>query len=312
MQNDVESPVPCRPSLMSLVIFVLAVLAASWLFVSFGSDSDVANEPRSIFHWISVQWKSENFRNNWVMLLFSGYVIYRNRRELAEAPVKPSLWGVVVVAVSLLAHVLGYRTQLPRLSLGATVGVFWGIPFAIWGWNVAKYLLFPAGYTLLCFCGSMLVEITMPLRLMASSLACLFLHGAGIEAVRQGTVVFSNAGGGFQFDVADGCSGLRSLTVMTALAAPYAYLTLTGFWRRVLLFALSVPLAMLANALRIFSLGLVAEWIGMDLAMMLYHDLSGYLVFILSLLLLMGTGSLIQLDWRAKLCAWKPKKRCRA
>jgi exosortase len=147
---------------------------------------------------------------------------------------------------------------------------------------------------------------------MASSLACVFLHGAGIEAVRRGTVVLSNAGGGFQFDVADACSGLRSLTVMTALAAPYAYLTLTGFWRRMFLFCMSVPLAMLANALRIFSLGAVAEWLGMDLAMMLYHDLSGYLVFFLSLLLLIGTGSLIQINWRAKLCALKPKKRSRA
>ena len=73
--------------------------------------------------------------------------------------------------------------------------------------------------------------------------------------------------------------------------------------RRVLLFALSVPLAMLANALRIFTLGVVAEWIGMKLAMQLYHDLSGYIVFFLSLLLLMGAGAILDQDWRAKLCA---------
>lgn len=312
MRKVAESLATVRPDPWRMATFVLAVLAAIWVFVCFGSDSDVANEPRSIFGWISIQWKNENFRNNWVMLLFSAYVIYRNRTQLAEAKVKPSVAGLVVIALSMLAHVLGYRTQLPRLSLGATVGVFWGIPYAIWGWDVAKLLLFPAGYAFLCFCGSLLVEVTMPLRLMASSLACVFLHGAGIEAVRRGTVVLSNAGGGFQFDVADACSGLRSLTVMTALAAPYAYLTLTGFWRRMFLFCMSVPLAMLANALRIFSLGAVAEWLGMDLAMMLYHDLSGYLVFFLSLLLLIGTGSLIQIDWRAKLCALKPKKRSRA
>lgn len=312
MRKVEESLAGYRPDPWRMATFVLAVLAAIWVFVCFGSDSDVANEPRSIFGWISIQWKNENFRNNWVMLLFSAYVIYRNRTQLAEAKVKPSVVGLIVIALSMLAHVLGFRTQLPRLSLGAAVGVFWGIPYAIWGWDVAKLLLFPAGYAFLCFCGSLLVEVTMPLRLMASSLACVFLHGAGIEAVRRGTVVLSNAGGGFQFDVADACSGLRSLTVMTALAAPYAYLTLSGFWRRMLLFCMSVPLAMLANALRIFSLGAVAEWIGMDLAMKLYHDLSGYLVFFLSLLLLIGTGSLIQIDWRAKLCALKPKKRSRA
>lgn len=310
-QEGTTALAAARPDPWRWFTFIAATIAAAWLFVAFGSDSDVANEPRSIFGWIAIQWRNENFRHNWVMLLFSAYVIYRNREGLAQARTRPSAIGLAVVALSLAAHVLGYRTQLPRLSLGSTVGVFWGIPYAIWGWDVAKLLVFPAAYAFLCFCGSLLVEVTMPLRLMASGIACTFLHGAGIEAVRRGTVVFSAAGGGFQFDVADACSGLRSLTVMTALAAPYAYLTLTGFWRRIILFGMSVPLAMLANALRIFSLGLVAEWIGMDLAMMLYHDLSGYLVFFLSLLLLIGTGALVQIDWRARLCALKPQKRFR-
>ena len=304
--------VESRPDPWRWFTFAAATAATAWLFVVFGSDSDVANEPRSIFSWVAIQWRNENFRNNWVMLLFSAFVIYRNRQALAQARTRPSAIGLGVVALSLTAHVLGYRTQLPRLSLGASVGVFWGIPYAIWGWDVAKLLLFPAGYAFLCFCGSMLVEVTMPLRLMASAIATTFLQGAGIEAVRRGTVVFSAAGGGFQFDVADACSGLRSLTAMTALAAPYAYLTMTGFWPRLVLFGLSVPLAMLANALRIFSLGLVAEWIGMDLAMMLYHDLSGLLVFLLSLLLLIGAGALMHVNWRAKLCALKPQKRFQA
>lgn len=297
-----------KPNPERLFVFVIATIATFWLFIRYGSDSDVAMEPSSIFGWIAIQWKNENFKNNWVMLLFSGYAIYRNRNAIAEAETKFSPIGVLIVAASLGAHVLGYRTQLPRLSLGATVGVFWGIPYAIWGWDVAKLLVFSAAYAFLCFCGSLLMEVTMPLRLMASGLAVTFLHGAGIEAVRRGTVVFSAAGGGFQFDVADACSGLRSLIVMTALAAPYAYLTMKGFWRQSILFAMSVPLAMLANALRIFSLGLVAEWLGMDLAMMLYHDLSGLLVFVLSLLLLIGAGSIIQIDWRDKLCALKPQK----
>jgi exosortase len=133
----------------------------------------------------------------------------------------------------------------------------------------------------------------------------VLLHGAGIQAIRRGTVIYSGAGGGFQFDVADACSGLRSLVVMTALAAPYAYFTLKGHWRKWTLFALSVPLAMLANALRIFTLALVAELIGMRLAMSLYHDFSGYLVFVISVGLLMGTGSLLEIDWRARWRAWK-------
>jgi exosortase/archaeosortase family protein len=125
--------------------------------------------------------------------------------------------------------------------------------------------------------------------------------------VNSGTVVLSAAGGGFQFDVADACSGLRSLIVMTALAGPFAYYAAGGFWRKSVLFGLSIPLAMLANALRIFSVGFVAEFIGMDLAMTLYHDLSGYIVFFLAIALLLGTERFLETDWRKKLCDFKKR-----
>ena len=114
-----------RPDVWRMGTFLLCCTAAFWLFIAFGSDSDISNEPGSIFKWISIQWKHEDFRFNWVMLIFSAYAIYRNRRELAEAETKPSLLGMVVVAMSLFGHIVGYRTQLPRLSIGMTVGVYW-------------------------------------------------------------------------------------------------------------------------------------------------------------------------------------------
>jgi len=224
---------------------------------------------------------------------------------LSIAPKSPSWIGLGVVAASLALHILGYHSQLPRMSLMTVVGVGWGACYAIWGWKVARLLLFPAGYVLLCFTSYHLTHMTMRLRLLASLLAEVLLHGLGIETIRRGTVIVSGSGTGFQLDVADACSGLRSLVVMTALAAPYAYFTLKGFWRPWLLFVASVPLAMLANTLRIVTLAIVAEWIGMRLAMALYHDFSGYLVFIIAVALLMSTASLLEKDWRASWLALK-------
>ncbi len=293
------------PLQVALGLAIAAGIAV--LFARYGSDSNTAMEPQSIFRWIEIQWRFEDFRNNWLMLLVSAYVIYRKREELLSVPKHPSWIGFGVLAGSLLLHVAGYRAQLPRISLMMVIGVTWGACYAIWGWGVARALLFPAGYALLCFTSYHLIHVTMRLRLVASQLAEVLLHGIGIEAVRQGTVIYSAAGGGFQFDVADACSGLRSLVVMTALAAPYAYFTLKGAWRQWTLFVLSVPLAMLANTLRIFTLALVAEWIGMKLAMALYHDFSGYLVFIIAIALLMSTGSLLETDWRARWLGWKER-----
>ena len=312
--NPRALPAGFRPSFARWGL-LLAGLALGWfLYSRFGTDSDSLHEGRSIFGWISNQWFSpgNDFESLWLMPVVCLVAVWMSRRRLAEAEVAPDWLGALVVAASLAVHVVGYRSQLPRLSLGSTAGVLWGLPLAIWGRGVARSLAFPACYLLLCFMSSLLVEITMPLRLMASEIACALLQGAGIEARRVGTVVLSAAGGGFRFNVADPCSGLRSLVTMTALAAPYAYFTLRSNGRRLVLFALAVPLAMLANALRIFTLGLVAEWIGMELAMQLYHDLSGYILFALSVLLLVAAGSFVDRNWKVLACKFRPKKRFRA
>lgn len=299
-----------RPDAGRLVLFAAGAVLAWFLYSRFGMDSG----ERSVFHWVMRQWGSDNdtFANLWVMPLVGALSVWMARRRLAEAEIRPSAWGVFVVAGCLAVHVVGYRAQLPRLSLISTVGVFWGLALAVWGPAVARALGFPALYLLLCFAGSLMEYFTMPLRLVASEIACFLLQGVGIDAVRRGTVVHSAAAGGFSFNVADPCSGLKSLLTMTALALPYAYFTLKSNAKRFVLFALSVPLAMFANALRIFTIGLVAEWIGMQLAMQLYHDLSGYIVFILSILLLVAAGSFVGRDWRALLCKFASRKRSRA
>ena len=300
-----------RPDPVRLAVFAAAAAAGFVLYSKYGTDSAVATEGRSIFKWVATHWRNmhEEFTTNWAMLAMCGLAVWLDRDKLAKAPVRASWGGTVVVALSLLLHVIGYRSQLPRLSLASVATGLWGLAWATWGWRVAKILAFPAAYLLLCFVNSLFVEVTMPLRLLASKLAVALLQGVGISAVNRGTVVQSAAGGGFTFDVADACSGLRSLVVMTALAAPYAWYTISGPWKRAALFAMSVPLAMVANALRIFTLGVVAEWIGMKLAMQLYHDLSGHIVFFISILLLMAAGSILNQDWRAKVCALRSKKR---
>ena len=323
VQPASEKPVPAnsralppgfRPDWGRLCLFALGLVLAYVLYSRFGTDSDSIHEGRSVIGWVVHQWRipGGDFESMWVMPVACLVSAWLSRRRLAEAEVRPDWRGVLVVAGSLAVHVVGYQSQLPRLSLGSTVGVLWGLPLAIWGPGVARALAFPACYLLLCFMSSLLVEVTMPLRLMASEIACALLQGVGIGAERVGTVVMSDAGGGFSFNVADPCSGLRSLVTMTALAAPYAYFSLRSNAKRLVLFALSVPLAMLANALRIFSLGVVAEWIGMKLAMQLYHDLSGYILFALSILLLVAAGSLVDRNWRTLLCKLASKRRSRA
>lgn len=310
MQNKTQQTVDFNPKstpkflfglsktqLINWVLFLVIGAAVTLLFYLLGNDSEIniTKDSRSIFYWVYFQWGHERHSGNWIILVVAAYIIFSLRHELAKTEASPSWLGMLVFSGAIVMHILGYRTQFPRISLIATVPAYWGLICTIWGWQVAKKLLFPAGYALLCFSASLLQDFTMPLRLYSSALADILLDGVGIETIRDGTTIRSSAGGGFLFDVEDACSGLRSLTAMMALTAPYAYYTLRGgVWRKWVLFCFSIPLAMLSNSLRIFTLAAIAEWIGTDLAMMLYHDLSGYIVLIFSILLLIATASLLQ------------------
>jgi exosortase/archaeosortase family protein len=100
---------------------------------------------------------------------------------------------------------------------------------------------------------------------------------------------------------------LRSLVVMTALAAPYAFFTQRDTPRKWALFLLSVPLAVVANVTRIVTIAVVAQAAGIEAAMRLYHDFSGYLVFAVAALLLVSAGRLVNADFRKRFSQWKQR-----
>jgi len=276
-------------------LLVIAVELIYILFAYWGNRANVAMTSRSLFVWIGRQWINGggDFSHGWIMPIISIGIVWMKRKELSAAISKQSYMGLLILLLSLALHWAALRAQQPRISLVAFVGVIWSVPFFLYGWGVARQLLFPAGYLLLCFTSYLLMAFTLSLRLISCSISCGLLNGLGIASVRNGTAIYSAAAGGFNFDVADPCSGLRSLVVMTALAAPYAYFTQKSQIKRWALFGASIPLAMMANIVRIVTIALVAEVFGKDFALSVYHDYSGFIVFAIATLLMVSVGSLL-------------------
>ncbi|MFO7871850.1 MAG: exosortase/archaeosortase family protein [Kiritimatiellia bacterium] len=284
-------------------ICVLLVL----LYGVHGNNQEVEFHGRSAVLWMVKRWiwAGGDFSHVWLIPLVSLFALWRKRKELAHVPGNVSYAGLAVVAASLLLHWMGFRAQLTRLSLLSMIGLLWGIPFYLYGRHVAALLLFPCGYLIFCIPLSFLNNFTVPLRLMASSAATHVLNGFGIPAVRSGTLIESAAGGGFSFNVADPCSGLRSLLAMTALTAAYAYFTQKTFARKTLLFLSAVPIAIFGNVTRIVIVGVTAQGFGRKTAEGLYHKGSGLIVFAVAILLMMGTGYLLKTHPIEKLRQWK-------
>ena len=106
--------------------------------------------------------------------------------------------------------------------------------------------------------------------------------------------MLASADGSFSIDVAEPCSGLRSIFALMALTAGYAYFTQPTWTRRGLLFALSVPIAIIGNIARILSIVLVGAYASKSFATGFYHDYSGYVVFLVAIAMMVGCAELLR------------------
>jgi len=293
-------------------ITLCALLAALFLaLVLFqGNAADTERYGRSSLSWLAARWResSGRFSHGWLLPVVSIGVTWWKRKELARAAKQTSRAGLAVVALALLVHVVGYRAVLPRLNLVAFLGLLWGIPFYLLGWQTARILAFPVVYLLLGIPLNFLDRLTFPLRLFASTVSANLLNGLGIGCVRSGTVIRTLAGGGFAFDVADPCSGLKYILAITALTALYAYIFKAASWKRWLLFVMSAPLAIAGNVARVLLIGIVGHIFGREAALGLYHDFSGYIVFAVVVLLMLALAAAMKVNYREKLRQWRSRE----
>ena len=291
-----------RPVAAEALLWGAIAAGLFYLYGVSGNAQSTASQGHSAMLWMARRWSGSggDMSHGWLIPLAAAYVVWRRREALRAAPRRACLWGAVLIAACLLLHWFGFRAQLTRLSLLSLIGLLWSIPLYFYGWAVARQLVFPCAYLLFCIPLSFLDGLTVPLRALMSSITTGLLNGLGIPAVRVGTTIESMAAGGFKFDVADPCSGLRSLLALSALTALYAALTQRGLLRQWLLFLAAVPAAVAGNVARILTVAIVAQLFGQELAGGFYHDYSGYIVFIVAVLAILGLGRLLRADMRGK------------
>lgn len=290
-----------------LVALMIGMVFALFHFQGNTLDPNVFG--RSALSWMVERWTDDieyggDYSHGWLVPVLSLYLVWHRRKELSAASKEISYRGLAIVVAALFLHWLGAKAQQTRLSLLALVLLIWGIPYYLYGWQVARQLVFPCAYLLFCIPFNFLDTVTHPLRIFATDVSALFLNGIGIGVETSGARLHSLTPGGFDLDVADACSGIRSLTAITALTAIYANVTQRKAWKQWALFAMSIPLAIVGNIVRVFTTGIVAEIFGTDTAMYLYHDFSGFIIFMVVFVLLISAGSALDAGWLQEKKQW--------
>jgi exosortase len=229
-------------------------------------------------------WLDPNYTHGFFVPVFSLFLIWESRARLATLPRKPSWWGLVILIFALMVLVLGTITPGFFLSRVSLLLLICGMVVFLAGWKHLAAISFPLAFLIFMIPSSTLVDqITFPLQILASKTATFLLNGIGVPAIREGNIILlPNA----RLEVAEACSGIRSLFSLITLTVIYGYLAETRIGVRILLALIAIPVSILANALRIAVTGLVVQYWGIEGAQGTRHLLSGWLIFAGSLLLI--------------------------
>lgn len=247
-------------------------------------------------------WSDPNFSHGFFVPAFALFVIWQDRNQLRSLPEESSGWGLALILFSLgilVVGVFGAELFLSRISL---VLLIMGLVIYLRGWRTFHLLLFPLFFLILMvpIPAILLNQVTFPLQLLASKLAAGLLPLLGVPVLREGNIINLPA---MPLEVADACSGIRSLLSLTTLAIMYGYLSEKRVRARVILALASIPIAVAANGFRIVGTGLLVQYWDPDKAQGFFHEFSGWLMFVFSLLVLFGCHQLLNLRRRKELVA---------
>ncbi len=230
--------------------------------------------------------RDDNYSHGFFVPLFSAYVLWQRRRRLSEIPVAPlwqGLWIILGALATLIVGTLGAELFLSRSSLLLLLA---GLVVYFLGWGWYRAVLFPWAFLFLMIPIPSIIfsQITLPLQLLASRLASGFLSLAGVPVLQEGNVIHLP---GMVLEVVEACSGIRSLVSLLTLAVIYGYFLERRVFGRVLLCISAMPVAVVANGFRVMGTGLLGYYWNPDKAEGFFHSFSGWIIFVLSLGLLL-------------------------
>lgn len=235
-----------------------------------------------------------DYSHGFLVPLFSLFLVWDRRRKLAETPVRPSWSGLPLVVLGLVILIFGVYGVDLFTSRVSFVILLTGLIWTFLGSAMLRQLRFSVLILLLAipFPAIIFNQITFPLQLLASRLASSTLPLLGVPVLQEGNVIQLPV---MKLEVAEACSGIRSLMSLFTLAVFYGYFLERTTTRRVILALASIPIAVAANAVRIVGTGLCVQYWDPVKALGFFHEFSGWVMFLISLACLYLIHRLMQL-----------------
>ena len=246
-----------------------------------------------VFKELIADWMYDsNYSHGFLIIPISIFLIYRKRHELVM-PVTDGKFGLLILIAGCIGIIFGVAASEFFVTRFSLVLIITGISFYYLGMTNFRKVWF--AFFLLIFMipipAVIYYSATLPMQLFASKATQWFLSVLGVPCIRQGNILYLPD---YTLEVAEACSGLRSLVTLMALGAIYGNLTLPGKIRPLILFLATIPIAVATNIIRLLFTAVAAYAISTKFAEDFLHELSGLIVFISALIMMFILGAILK------------------
>lgn len=233
---------------------------------------------RTIYRMGVVWYSDPNYSHGFLIPVISAYLIWDRRDTLKNLAGSPAGYGLAVVLFGLLVFLLGNLAGEYYTMRFSMLIVLAGTIIYSCGMGCLRAVSFPFFFLIFMIPLPYIVydQFAFPLKMMVSKMSVSFLSLIGVPVLREGNIISLAQ---ITLEVADACSGIRSIISLLALAAALGYLSLRGVAKRLVLFILAVPIAVIANAVRVIGTGILANVYGPDAAEGFFHEFAGIIIF---------------------------------
>ena len=265
---------------------VVAILLLAWLLLYGPTYHALANGI----------WAREEHSYGPVILAASFWLMWQDRERLAALALQPRVAsGYTLAALSLLAYAIGRSQDILIFEVGSQITLLVALALLFIGWRAVALLTTPLVtlFFVIPLPGDLVAAVTAPLKGAVSAVAADVMHAAGYPVARSGVIL---SVGQYQLLVADACAGLTSMFTLEALGLVYIKLMgYTSRLRNALLLTLLVPIAFLANVIRVVFLCLITYYLGDAAGQGFMHSAAGLVLFLVATLLMLATDRVLGL-----------------
>ena len=225
------------------------------------------------------------------IIMFTGlWLAWQQRAEVLSKAKQPPLWQpLVLLAVLLPAYVFSRITQIVEVEGYVMYSALLAALFSIVGREAMRPLWFPLLYLAFMFPPpeTIVAVFTLPLKMAISQSSVELLHAIGFPVAISGVRIFI---GQYELLVEAACSGLNSIISLISLSLFYIYVRHKDDWGQAMILVLFViPIAVASNFVRVIVLILITYYAGEAAGQGFMHDVSGMLIFVVALVMVVGT-----------------------